>query len=589
MQENKIKIIIIILIILMILTAVGGTILNITTDMLKSSETLFQKYILQDIQNIAEVIDISKEEQNIDKLRKSDYKESTKATLKYLENENDEEEIYDITETGIIKSSEETSYRNISANYGDTELISVDLLKQNNTYGLRLANLVKQFVSVENATLSYFVSSMGYDGKYFSEKLNGVDISGLLDFTNEEIEQLSTTYANIIFSDINKKNYSSNSNIITLSNKDSVTTNSYTLTLTKNDIDKIYKRVLNQAINDQILLGKIEKIDAKIKEAGFVEPEGKSLKELYISALQEKVNEIEYQGEDTRKISFTVYVSKGITVRTVIKTETSEFTLDLDNKKGKTLNLKVVKLTDQGNEIKTYSVGKENSEQGRTRTITYDDDIQSFDININILEQESKIGITTDLNYNSDKITKLNFQSNTDITLSANEAIPINFDESNNILLNNYEGEVITSILDNLKNRTIKSLENSQTTINTKLLNNILRFIDEMEKQRQDEIRNNIELQKQRFNNQFILYEGEQVEAQYIQKLIKAASKNMSDYQVISGRQIRLFIENGKENEAKANEIANVISDRYKYNVTINYSQEGYVESVDISVYQKPK
>lgn len=589
MQENKIKIIIIILIILMILTAVGGTILYITTDMFKSSETLFQKYILQDIQNIAEVIDISKEEQNIDKLRKSDYKESTKATLKYLENENDEEEIYDITETGIIKSSEETSYRNISANYGDTELISVDLLKQNNTYGLRLANLVKQFVSVENATLSYFVSSMGYDGKYFSEKLNGVDISGLLDFTNEEIEQLSTTYANIIFSDINKKNYSSNSNIITLSNKDSVTTNSYTLTLTKNDIDKIYKRVLNQAINDQILLGKIEKIDAKIKEAGFVEPEGKSLKELYISALQEKVNEIEYQGEDTRKISFTVYVSKGITVRTVIKTETSEFTLDLDNKKGKTLNLKVVKLTDQGNEIKTYSVGKENSEQGRTRTITYDDDIQSFDININILEQESKIGITTDLNYNSDKITKLNFQSNTDITLSANEAIPVNFDENNNILLNNYEGEVITSILDNLKNRTIKSLENSQTTINTKLLNNILRFIDEMEKQRQDEIRNNIELQKQRFNNQFILYEGEQVEAQYIQKLIKAASKNMSDYQVISGKQIRLFIENGKENEAKANEIANVISDRYKYNVTINYSQEGYVESVDISVYQKPK
>ena len=585
MQENKIKIIIIILIILMILTAVGGTILYITTDMFKSSETLFQKYILQDIQNIAEVIDVSKEEQNIDKLRKSDYKESTKATLKYLENENDEEEIYDITETGIIKSSEETSYRNISANYGDTELISVDLLKQNNTYGLRLANLVKQFVSVENATLSYFVSSMGYDGKYFSERLNGVDISGMLDFTNEEIGQLSNTYANIIFSDINKKNYSSNSNIITLSNKDSVTTNSYTLTLTKNDIDKIYKRVLNQALNDQILLGKIEKIDAKIKEAGFVEPEGKSLKELYISALQEK----EYQGEDTRKIAFTVYVSKGITVRTVIKTETSEFTLDLDNKKGKTLNLKVVKLTDQGNEIKTYSVGKENSEQGRTRTITYDDDIQSFDININILEQESKIGITTDLNYNSDKITKLNFQSNTDITLSANEAIPVNFDENNNILLNNYEGEVITSILDNLKNRTIKSLENSQTTINTKLLNNILRFIDEMEKQRQDEIRNNIELQKQRFNNQFILYEGEQVEAQYIQKLIKAASKNMSDYQVISGKQIRLFIENGKENEAKANEIANVISDRYKYNVTINYSQEGYVESVDISVYQKPK
>lgn len=588
MQENKIKIIIIILIILMILTAVGGAILYITTDMFKSSETLFQKYILQDIQNIAEIMDVSKEEQNIDELRKSDYKESTKAELKYLENENDEEEIYDITENGVIKKSEEASYRKISANYGDTELLSVELLKQNNTYGLRLANLVQQFVSVENATLSYLVSSMGYDGKYFSEKLNGVDISGLLDFSNEEIEQLSTTYANIIFSDINKKNYSSNSNIITLSNKDSVTTNSYTLTLTKNDIDKIFKRILNQAINDQLLLGKIEKIDAKIKEIGFVEPEGKSLKELYIATLQKKANEIEYQGEDTRTVSFTVYVSKGVTVRTAIKTESSEYTLDLDNKNGKILNLKVVELTEQENKTKIYSVGKIDNEQGRTRIITYDDDVQSFDMNINILEQENQIGITTDLNYNNDKITKISFQSNTDITLSANEAIPVNFGEDNNILLNNYEGEQITSILNNLKNRTIKSLENSQTEINTKLLNNILRFIDEMEKKREEEIKENIELQKQRFNNQFILYEGDEVEAQYIQKLIKAASKNLSDYKVISGTQIRLFIENGKENEAKANEIESVISDRYKYNVKINYSQEGYVESIDILVYQKP-
>lgn len=588
MQENKIKIIIIILIILMVLTVIGGTILYFTTDMLKSSETLFQKYILQDIQNIAEVIDVSKEEQNIDLLRKSDYKESTKATLKYLENQNDEEEIYDITETGVIKSSEGASYRNISAKYGDTELISVDLLKQNNTYGFRLANLVQQFVSVENATLSYFVSSMGYDGKYFSEKLNGVDISGLLDFSNEEIEQLSNTYANVIFSDISKNNYSSNSNIITLSNKDSITTNSYTLTLTKNDIDRIYKRVLNQAVNDQILLGKINKIDAKIEEAGFVIPEGESLQEIFVSTLQKKINEIEYQGEDTTRISFTVYVSKGITVRTEIKTENKEFIFDLDNKTGKTITLRTTELTDQGSETKIYSLAKVDNEQGRSRIITYKDDTQNLEMGINTIKKEGQIDIVTGLDYNNDKITNLNFQSNTNITFGATEAIPVNFGEDNNILLNNYEGERISSILDNLKKRTIISLENSQSIINTKLLNNILVFIDDIEKQKQEEIQNNIELQKQRFNNQFILYEGEQLEAQYIQKLLKAASRNMSDYKVITGTQIRLFIENGAENEEKANEIANIISDRYKYNVKINYSEDGYVESVDILVYQKP-
>ena len=101
MQDNKIKIIIIILIVLIFLVGIGGTVLYFTTDMLKSSKILFQKYIAQDMQNIVDVFEVSKEEQNIDLLRKSDYKEATNATLKYLEKENDEQEVYTIKEEGI--------------------------------------------------------------------------------------------------------------------------------------------------------------------------------------------------------------------------------------------------------------------------------------------------------------------------------------------------------------------------------------------------------------------------------------------------------------------------------------------------------
>lgn len=589
MLERKTRIIILILIILIILITVVGTVLYFTTDMLKSSETLFKKYLLQDIQNIAEVIDLSKEEQTIDLLRKSDYSEVTNASLHYLENQNDEEEIYQIKETGNIKSSEKASYRNIAASYGDTELVSVDLLKQDNKYGFRLANLVQQFVSVENATVSYFVSSMGYDGKYFSETLQGVDISGLFDFSEEEIENLSNTYSNVIFSDIDKSNYSTKRNRgITLNNKESVTTTAYTLTITKNDFDKIYKRVLNQAVNDQIILAKLEKIDAKIQEAGFIEPEGESLKERYVAKLQDILKQIEYQGEDQRKISFTVYVAKGVTVRTEIKTETEEYTLDLDNKNGKTISLKTSKIDGEEEQVKIYSLGKADNEQGRTRTITYQDASQNLEVSMNSIEQENGIKMTSNLNYHNDKITNLKFTSDTEIKMGTNEAIPVYFDESNNILLNNYEGERIFSILDNLKSRFITSLGESQSNINTKLLNNIILYIDKVEQKKAEDEQKNKELQKQRFNNQFDLYKGENLEYEYIQKLIKVASKNMSDYQVISGSQIRIFIENGTENEAKANEISQAISDRYTYNVAVTYSEDGYVQAVDISVYKKP-
>ena len=569
MQDNKIKIIIIILIVLIFLVGIGGTVLYFTTDMLKSSKILFQKYIAQDMQNIVDVFEVSKEEQNIDLLRKSDYKEATNATLKYLEKENDEQEVYTIKEEGINKAQENSSYRNISMSYGDNVLMSVDLLSQNNTYGFRLANLVQQFVSVQNATVPYFVSSMGLDGSIFQETLKGVDVAGLLDFSDEEVEQLTNTYMSLVLKDLDKAHYSSKRNsIITLNNKESVTTNAYTLTITKNELDKLYKKLLNQAINDNIILAKLDSIDSKIKEAGFKEAEGKSLKEQYISKLKEIVDGLEYQGEDSRKISVTVYEQKGRTVRTLIKTENAEYEIDLDSSNGKKLSLKTTQITGEEKKIKLYTLGKTDNEQGRNREFSYSDENQNLEVALNTVQTDSEIAVDTNVNYKSTDITSIDFTSKTQIELSANEAIPINFDETNNILLNNYEGDRILSILDSLKNRAIASLEQSQSIINTKLLNNIILKIDEKEQRQQQQEKDNEELKKEKFNNKFILYEGENVEQEYVQKLIKTVSENMEDYQVVSGTQIKILIKEGVKNEQKANEILTAIdSSKNTFNI----------------------
>lgn len=589
MQDNKIKIIIIILIVLIFLVGIGGTVLYFTTDMLKSSKILFQKYIAQDMQNIVDVFEVSKEEQNIDLLRKSDYKEATNATLKYLEKENDEQEVYTIKEEGINKAQENSSYRNISMLYGDNVLMSVDLLSQNNTFGFRLANLVQQFVSVQNATVPYFVSSMGLDGSIFQETLKGVDVAGLLDFSDEEVEQLTNTYMSLVLKDLDKAHYSSKRNsIITLNNKESVTTNAYTLTITKNELDKLYKKLLNQAINDNIILAKLDSIDSKIKEAGFKEAEGKSLKEQYISNLKEIVDGLEYQGEDSRKISVTVYEQKGRTVRTLIKTENAEYEIDLDSSNGKKLSLKTTEITGEEKKIKLYTLGKTDNEQGRNREFSYSDENQNLEVALNTVQTDSEIAVDTNVNYKSTDITSIDFTSKTQIELSANEAIPINFDETNNILLNNYEGDRILSILDSLKNRAIASLEQSQSIINTKLLNNIILKIDEKEQQQQQQEKDDEELKKEKFNNKFILYEGENVEQEYVQKLIKTVSENMEDYQVVSGTQIKILIKEGVKNEQKANEILTAIdSSKNTFNIKLNYDEQGYVNSIDITVYEK--
>ena len=590
MMERKLKIIIIILVILMVLIGVGGTALYLTTDFLKSDEVLFQKYIAQNVQNIIDVFDISNEEAYIDKLRDNDHNESINMELKYLENQDDEEEVYNIQGEGIVSPSKSSLYRKIDATYGEQELASIEMLKENDIYGFRLSNLVQQFVSVQNATIAYLVSSMGYDGQYFSEKMNldNIDFSGLLTFSDEEIEQLITAYANAIFSEIDEKNYSSRRNVgITLNNGESVDTTAYILTITKNDWDNMYKRILNQTISNQIVLAKIDQIDAKIKEAGFNEPEGQSLKEKFVSKLQEIINSIEYRGADSREIEFTVYQMKGKTVRTSIKTETNEFLIDLDEKNGKTISLKASTTTNDEIITKLYSIGKGNSESGFTKNLKYNDDTTNLEINMTN-EQTDMNGTTNiTLNYSNEKITNLNVVADINTEITNTQTIPETFNENNNILINNYEGNNIIAIFENLKERFIASLEESQANINTKMLNNILLWIDEREQESLLEDQNNAEMQKQRFNNQFILYEGENLNYEHVQRLINVVGKNMSNYEVLDGNKIKIYIAKDSQNEQLASQIANVIIEDYTYNVTINYREDGWVDSIDISVYEE--
>ena len=589
MKESNIKIILIILFVILILLSVAGVVLYITTDMFKSSETLFKKYIIQNVKDVADVVDTSAEEEYFNYIQTNDYQEKTTASLKYLEDEDDEEEVYDITEEGVVNSSENSLYKNIKLKYGDEELSRVQLIKQNEIYGFRLANLVGQFVSFENESMSYLVSSLGYDGQFFSEKLSKItDISNILSFSDEEIETIKNTYNNAIFTDIDSSCYSTQKNaVITLNNEQIVKTDAYILTINKNQFDNIYKRILNQAVNDQVILSKLDLLDAKIKEAGFLEPEGKSVKDIYISKLQQISNSLEYKGENTSKIIITVNEVDSNVVRTSIKSEEVEYVIDLDKTAGKSVSIKKSKIN--GDEISTniYVFGNQITEEGNKRIFEYTDDVQDVKMSINTTKQETGLETNLNLTYTSDKIKSINFEYNQIMKNSTEVKIPLELNEKNNILINDYEADRVRAIIGNLRGRLIQSLEKSQSNINTKLLNNILIWVDNKEKERENEEQNNIELKKQRFNNQFILYKGEELEYEHIQKLMKLISQNMSDYKVINGNKIKVFIQDGNKNEEKAKEISTAITDEHKYNVEINYSEDGYVESIDISVYNE--
>jgi len=587
-MEKNVKLIIIVLVIAMFLLAITGGVLYFTTDLFKSNEKLFQKYVSQNIKNIANVFDVSTEEKYIDYIRKNDYTENTEISLSFLENDNDQEEIYKIQSEGIVNNTDKELYKNIKANYGQEELANIELLRQNEIYGFRLSNLVQQFISIENATMYYVVSNLGYNGKYFQEKmkLEDLDFTGLFDFSEEEIQKLKEDYFNVIFSDINPKSYSSKSGVmITLTNKDSITAKQYSLTLSKTELDKIYKKVLNQAINDQIILSKLERIDNEIKKIGINEPEGESIKERYITKLKAIYDSIEYLGQNDEMITFDVYQLKGKTYRTSMKTKAGEYIIDLNEKDGIELNYKTIKLTEEGEDISIYSLGKK---QDSSRHFSFEDSNQSVEFILGIKNEENIIKAATELIYKSKEISQLKVDTNTVLDFSNKKRIETGFDKNPNIILNNYESDVIDNLFENLKNRAIKNLEEKQAIINTKMINNLLLWIDKKEVARKNEEQNNLELIKQRFNNKFVLYEGENVNQETFIKLLETAGKNMTDIKVLNGKQIEILIKPGENNEEKAKQIIDAISKKkYSYNIKMQYNEEGYINVISISIYEK--
>ena len=587
-MEKNVKLIIIVLVIAMFLLAITGGILYFTTDLFKSNEKLFQKYVSQNIKNIANVFDVSTEEKYIDYIRKNDYTENTEISLSFLENDNDQEEIYKIQSEGIVNNTDKELYKNIKANYGQEELANIELLRQNEIYGFRLSNLVQQFISIENATMYYVVSNLGYNGKYFQEKMKheDFDFTGLFDFSEEEIQKLKEDYFNVIFSDINPKSYSSKSGVmITLTNKDSITAKQYSLTLSKTELDKIYKKVLNQAINDQIILSKLERIDNEIKEIGINEPEGESIKERYITKLKAIYDSIEYLGQNDEMITFDVYQLKGKTYRTSMKTKAGEYIIDLNEKNGLELNYKIIKLTQEGEDISIYSLGKK---QDDSRHFSFEDSNQSVEFILGIKNDENAIKADAEFIYKSKEISQLKVNANSVLDFSNKKRIETEFDKNPNIILNNYESDVIDNLFENLKNRAIKNLEEKQAIINTKMINNLLLWIDKKEVARKNEEQNNLELIKQRFNNKFVLYEGENVNQETFIKLLETAGKNMTDIKVLNGKQIEILIKPGENNEEKAKQIIDAISKKkYTYNIKMQYNEEGYINVISISIYEK--
>ena len=573
---NKKPLFIIIGILIFVIIIMGIVVIFLKSDRIfLSKEDKFKKYIAQNFEYIGEQLNLEEEKNYYKFLTENDYKEEITGNMLYQQKETDQEESLELTESGIVNNSQKKFLKTYNINYDEDNLVELEFMREDNIYGIRLSNLVKQFVSIENNNLKEVLIDLGINNKNISDKINLINFDGILEFSDEEMKNLQNTYINLAFEGIDEEKYTYQSeNTITIG-ENSIEVKSYTLTLTNSQIKEIKRKMLKKLSEDSIILQKVETIENSLKEAGI----NMALQEKFQEIISNKIEENSYSGEDTEETKITVYVSKGKTVRTEIKNQTQEIRIDLTDNDGKTIELKNTQISSNGTNTDIYKIGTQN---GNVKKIAYSNDIEFIELNRTIVKNGENYSEEITISYNSENTKNLVITLNKKTEIGSNE-ITTEFSENNNILLNDYDKDKINSIINSLEKKLSNSLKEKQTTLKLRSIEKVLNYIATREVKNQENAQNDIA----KFNNQFELYAGEEISSNLVKKLISVAGKNLKDYEVVSGKHIKLNLQEGTQNIEMANTVSSAISDEKNYDISFDYTDNGLIKSINIMVHTK--
>lgn len=571
MKDNSNKLMMILAIVIIVATVIGIVcyVLYQKTDFGKSKDVLFKKYIVQNVEYVSNVFDISKDKEYISSIFKSDYVEKTKVKVIY----NDEEYNFDIN--GISNKQNKEMYSDINISYKDKDLMRLELLEKDNTYGVRFSDIVEQFVAIRNENINDFESSLGLQSNVKINNLNVVDFMDGVEFTEEERSTLLKTYYKLFFQNLEKSNYSSQSKkVITLSNGQSVNTKAYTLTLSQNELDNIEKRILNNLKEDKIIISKLEKIDENISEAGFKDV---SIKKSILDAINNKLDSFEYTGQNDVKYNITVYQNKGILVRTDIEYNNSKVLIDIgkDSNEMKNVNIKYYNIVDNEEVLHIYNIGKKITETGYNLDFLYKTGETELDVTREMDVDNTKTTIA--VKENDEEIFNLDIDKN--LTYKTEQ---VNLSENDKIIvLNDYNGSDKVALISNLEGRVKEYLNSKQSELNSSILENTINSMDAFIENLNNKHQDNESTEITKFNSLFELYKGEEVKADAVLELINTASKNMKEYKAV-GNKIRIYLEKGNYTSGKEEEIKALINTKLTYIVSMGYNDAGEMETITL-------
>lgn len=595
MMTRKKRRTILVLIILVVILIIAGifTLLYLRTDLLKSNKTLFVKYIGQTTSHLQGYINKVSESDYKSRLEQSKYTTDTNIEINYSDGELTEEEAsqnpinnLQINITGNVDKISNYRYNDIKLNQNDEEVAELEYIKNGSTYGIRFADLFRQYLLVDDNNLADLLEKLGYNSEESGNISNSLElensISNVLQITEEEIGTLEEKYFAQMFENIDGSNYQKQSNQVIEIDGNNYTTNAYTLTLTKEQMYDFYLEILNEMKEDEIILSKIENLDAVLNTyyVALGQDKDDTLVDRYTSFIDEKIQEISGNriGQDERTI--TVYETDGITVRVEAGLGDYQITFDMLPEVYARFYLKGPSIEEDisliiQNTIVTFTAQTNNNNETknlqivRNRTVNGDNCNDKYDITYTVGTNELKTNITNDIN----------------IVSEFDEQVSLN--QENSIVLSDLEQEQLNNLLETVRTNLDTRATEIEQTINIDEIRSVLVDLDILKQIQTLESTGVTETERTRYNSQFEIYRGTDLEAERVQRLVDNMEEFFSSIEITDNNVFKIKLDSNSYDENVKTTLDNFLEEsrNVTYNVDVEYNSEtGLAEYFVITV-----
>lgn len=598
MMTRKKRRTILVLIILVVILIIAGifTLLYLRTDLLKSNKTLFVKYIGQTTSHLQGYINKVSESDYKSRLEQSKYTTDTNIEINYSDGELTEEEAsqnpinnLQINITGNVDKISNYRYNDIKLNQNDEEVAELEYIKNGSTYGIRFADLFRQYLLVDDNNLADLLEKLGYNSEESGNISNSLElensISNVLQITEEEIGTLEEKYFAQMFENIDGSNYQKQSNQVIEIDGNNYTTNAYTLTLTKEQMYDFYLEILNEMKEDEIILSKIENLDAVLNTyyVALGQDKDDTLVDRYTSFIDEKIQEISGNriGQDARTI--TVYETDGITVRVEAGLGDYQITFDMLPEVYARFYLKGPSIEEDisliiQNTIVTFTAQTNNNNETkklqivRNRTVNGDNCNDKYDITYTVGTNELKTNITNDIN----------------IVSEFDEQVSLN--QENSIVLSDLEQEQLNNLLETVRTNLDTRATEIEQTINIDEIRSVLVDLDILKQIQTLESTGVTETERTRYNSQFEIYRGTDLEAERVQRLVDNMEEFFSSIEITDNNVFKIKLDSNSYDENVKTTLDNFLEEsrNVTYNVDVEYNSEtGLAEYFVITVLER--